>query len=102
MKGEALWKQPRGDSKAACSSCHAEGAMRGVAARYPRYDESLGRVVNVEARINACVTTNQRGASLPWESEELLALTAYVARQSKGLPISVSIDGKAKPVFEGG
>ena len=101
-KGEALWAQPRGEAKASCASCHVDGTMRGVAARYPRYDDSLGRVVNIESRINACVTTRQRGTALPWESEELLALTAYVARHSKGAPISVSIDGKAKPVFESG
>ena len=37
-----------------------------------------------------------------YESEELLAITAYVARQSKGMPIGVSIDGAAKAHFEAG
>jgi sulfur-oxidizing protein SoxA len=101
-RGEALWSQPRGEAKVACSSCHGESSMRGVAARHPRYDDKLGRVVNLEARINACVTTKQRAPALAWESDELLALTAYVARQSRGTPISVSIEGKAKPVFEAG
>lgn len=100
--GTKLWAQRRGEEKIACSECHGEGAMRGVAARYPRYDDALGRVVNLESRINACVVGKQRATALAWESAELLALTAYVANQSRGLPISVSVDGKAKPVFEAG
>jgi sulfur-oxidizing protein SoxA len=76
--------------------------MKGAAARYPRYDEKLGRVVTIEQRINACVTDKQKRPPLAHESDELLSLTAYVAYQSRGMPISVSIDGPAKPVFEAG
>lgn len=101
-KGEAYWKQPKGEARMACGGCHAQGAMKGVGARYPRHDEAIGRVVNLETRINACVTTKQKAPALAWESDELLSLTAYVARQSRGMPIAVSIDGKAKPVFEAG
>jgi sulfur-oxidizing protein SoxA len=101
-RGEALWKQRRGDANVACGACHAEGSMRGVAARYPRYDRSLERVVNLEQRINACVTGKQRGAALAWESDELLSITTFVARQSQGLPISVAVDGPARATFERG
>jgi sulfur-oxidizing protein SoxA len=101
-RGEALWSQPRGEAKVACSGCHEAASLRGVASRYPRFDATLGRVVNMEQRINACVTTNQRAPVLAWESDELLSLTAFIGRQSRGMPISVSIDGPARPVFEAG
>ncbi len=39
---------------------------------------------------------------LAYESDDLLALTAFVARQSNGLPIRVKIDGPAAPYFERG
>ena len=39
---------------------------------------------------------------LRYESDELLALTAYLARQSRGAPIAVSIDGPARAHFEAG
>jgi len=32
-------------------------------------------------------------AAFPYESESLLALTAYISHQAKGLPMSVAIDG---------
>lgn len=103
-RGEALWSQPRGEAAAACSQCHGEAAksMRGVAARHPRFDAALGRVVNVEERINACVVNRQRAPELPWESEALLSLTAFVARQSRGIPPFVSIDGPARDTWEAG
>jgi L-cysteine S-thiosulfotransferase len=96
-RGEALWSQ-------SCASCHGDAArsMKGVAASYPRHSAELGRVVNLEQRINACVARHGKSAELPWESEPLLALTTYVARQSRGVPISVAVDGPAAPIFERG
>jgi sulfur-oxidizing protein SoxA len=101
-RGEALWSQPRGEAKASCASCHEASRMKGAAARYPRFDAALGRVVNLEGRINACVTDRQRAPRLAFESEELLSLSAFVARQSRGMPIAVSVEGPAGPVFEAG
>lgn len=103
-RGEGLWAKPRGEANAACGACHGDAAqsMKGVAARYPRYDAALKRVLNIEQRVNACVATKQRAAPLAWESEDLLSLTAYVARQSHGMPTQVSVGGPARPVFEAG
>ena len=49
-----------------------------------------------------CRSERQQAAPLAWESEPLLALTAWVAFQSRGLPMQVSIDGPARPFFERG
>ena len=95
-RGEALWSS-------SCASCHGDAArsMRGVAASYPKHSAELGSVVNLDQRISACAA---RGGKAPpaWESEPLLALTAYVTRQSAGLPISVAVEGPASPVLERG
>ena len=103
-RGEALWSQPRGAAGSTCASCHGEArqSMRGVAAAYPKHSPALGRVANLEERINACVRTHQKGEPLAWESPELLALTAYVARQSAGMPIAVAVQGEAKAAYERG
>lgn len=96
-RGEALWKQ-------GCTSCHDDAAvtMRGVATRYPRYDAALGRVVNLDERIRACAARDPASAPLAPESEPLLALSTYVSRQSRGLPISVATDGPAADVLARG
>ena len=101
--GERLWNEPLA-SGPACSQCHKDASvsMKGVAAKYPRYQPKLGRVVNLEGRIDACNRRHQEGAGLAAESEPLLALTAYVAHQSLGMPIEVDTSGPAKPVLEAG
>lgn len=103
-RGEVSWSQQRGAAGASCASCHGDArkSMRGVAASYPKHTPGLGRVANLEERINACVRTRQKAEPLAWESAELLALTTYVARQSAGMPISVSVEGDAKAAYERG
>ena len=66
--------------------------MKGVAARYPAFDKALGRPVNLEQRINLCRVRQQQATPLAYESRDLLALTAFVARQSHGTAIESSAD----------
>jgi sulfur-oxidizing protein SoxA len=96
MDGETLWHRKEG--AAACASCHR--SMAGVAARYPKVDS--GRAVNLEQQINACRTERQKAAPFAYESRELLALTAYVARQSRGMPIAVESNDATRPHLEAG
>src|SRR5687768_3268463 len=84
-RGEALWAQPRGEAAKSCADCHGDAAkaMHGAASRYPRHDSGRARVINLEQRINTCVTERQKAPALAPESEALLSLGAYVARQSR-------------------
>jgi sulfur-oxidizing protein SoxA len=73
-----------------------------VATRYPAFDKSAGRLLDLEGRINQCRVERQQAAPLAFESDELLGLTSYVATQSRGMPIKVSIEGPAAAHFERG
>jgi sulfur-oxidizing protein SoxA len=99
LDGEALWKSKIGAAGKACADCHddARSSMKGVAARYPAFDKTLGRPVNLEGRINLCRTQHQQATPLAYESRELLALTAYVAEQSRGMAISAASDPQLEP-----
>ena len=89
-EGEALWNRKEGAAGAACADCHgaAAGSMRGVAAKYPAFDPAGSRPIDLQGRVNRCRETHQGAAPLPWESQELLALTGFVAHQSRGMPIT--------------
>jgi L-cysteine S-thiosulfotransferase len=76
--------------------------MHGVAARYPAFDRELGRPVNLEQRINLCRVRHQQATPLPFEGRDLLALTAFIAKQSRGAPISASSDPQLKPFIADG
>lgn len=102
--GQHLWARPDGPEQKSCASCHqaAEDTMRGVAARYPVVSEETGELFNLEKRINNCRVKHQKAEAFAYESDELLALTAYVAHQSRGQPVNVRIDGKAAKFYEAG
>ena len=88
-EGEDLWNAAPDKGGKSCSACHETPAktMAGIAARYPAFDRKLKRVVSLDQRVQYCAQTYQR-RSLAYESPELLALTAYLAAQSQGYPIS--------------
>jgi len=103
-RGEKLWNTPAGKSAKSCAACHggAGASMKGVATRYPKIDPGAARLVNLEGRVNLCRTRNQDAEPLRVESEELLALTAYVAYQSRGMPVNVAVDWQSRKNFERG
>lgn len=103
-RGAKLWSEPAGSSARSCAGCHGEAkaSMKGVAARYPAIDAKTGKLLNLEGRILQCRTEHQGAAPFKYESQELLALTMFVAEQSRGMRINVAIDGAARSHFEAG
>lgn len=94
--GVAHWALPQGLAKKSCADCHGDApkAMRGVAARYPAFSTALNRPANLAQQINLCRTTKQQAPALPGEDQTLLGLEAYLALQSRGLPIAPPTDVK--------
>jgi L-cysteine S-thiosulfotransferase len=94
LDGESLWKSKAGAAGKACADCHddARASMKGIAARYPAFDRELGHPVNLEQRVNLCRVRNQQATPLAYESHDLLALTAFVAQQSRGIAIETGTD----------
>jgi sulfur-oxidizing protein SoxA len=89
MDGHSLWKEKTGNKNVSCASCHGDSGqkMTGVAARFPKMQK--GKLQTLEGQINQCRTLQQEAPALAYESKELLALSTFVATQSKGLPIAV-------------
>jgi sulfur-oxidizing protein SoxA len=100
-QGEKLWSQVEGTAGESCASCHnaARETMRGVAASYPKYDAPAQKVINLEQRINICRTQQMKAAPWAYESDALLAMTAFVRLQSRRSPTNVRIDGPAAKAF---
>jgi sulfur-oxidizing protein SoxA len=106
LDGEGLWGRKAGTGERACADCHgaAGESMKGVAARYPAFDAGSGRPIDLEQRIEQCRTERQGAPAFGRENRNLVALTAYVARQSRGLPIEdmVARDERLRPFAEAG
>lgn len=97
--GEDLWTKAPTSAGPACAGCHGVAAttMRGVAARYPAWDARTGKPIDLQGRVNACRREHQGAEPLAFESPDLLALTAFVAAQSRGLPMSPPDDPRLEP-----
>src|SRR5205085_11594075 len=100
----APWNRKADSEDRSCADCHhdAETSMKSVAARYPAFSPVRERPIDLEQRINLCRTDKQKASPLAFESKELLALSAYVARQSHGQPIEVTIDEHTRPFLDAG
>lgn len=96
--GQAEWQRSTAGIPS-CASCHGNAAvsMRGVAARYPAFDTLLKRPLDLQGRIEQCRERHQKAT--PWraESAELLGLEAYLALQSRGMPIAPPVDARLDP-----
>lgn len=103
LDGETLWNKRNGDAGKACADCHGDAreSMKGVAARYPAFDKTLGRPLTLEQRINLERTQHQQAAALAYESHDLLALAAFIATQSRAA-ITAGDDPALKPFVEKG
>ncbi len=100
--GEALWQKPAGASQKSCSNCHSQSSMKGVASRYPAFDEQLLRPITLSQRINQCRQKHQQAEPLRFESQDLLSLESYVAHQSRGMPVAPPDDKRLEPYRQRG
>ena len=100
--GQALWEQKLGPQNRACSNCHGDvkKSMRGVAAQFPKVLK--GKLQTLEGQINQCRVGAQSMPALVYESKELLALTALISYQSKGMPIAIVESPASRPFLKQG
>jgi len=97
-EGEALWSEAPSASAKSCAGCHGDAAasMRGVATRYPAFDDRTQKPVDLSQRINACRETHQQQPGYPAESRPLLGLAAYIGFQSRGLRVTPPDDPRLR------
>ncbi len=93
LGGRQRWRAVQGAGARSCADCHGEPeSMRGVAARYPAWDEPARGPFTLAQRINACRSRHQGLPAWRPDEEALLSLSALVGLQSRGLPIRPDTD----------
>jgi sulfur-oxidizing protein SoxA len=103
-RGQKLWNAAAGSAGKSCANCHGDArqSMRGVATRYPQIDKASQNLLNLEGRIQQCRSERQHASPLQLESDDMLGLTAFVATQSRGMPVKVEIDDANRLHWEAG
>ncbi len=85
-----------------CVRCHTPASLRGVAPRYPAWDEVLGKPVTLQGRIQQCRVRHVKVPALAPESDALLGLESFVAHASRGQPIAPPADTRLQAWRERG
>jgi L-cysteine S-thiosulfotransferase len=113
LGGEELWKKPQGPKKVSLEACDlglGPGVLKGAYARLPRYFKDADRVMDLESRLLYCMEMLQgrerkeatrRVFGNAEEPSEMEYLSAYVAGQSRGMPMAPGMSHpKEKDAFE--
>lgn len=98
------WKKVDGAAGKSCASCHGDAAttMKGVGAKFPKWNAGLKKPMNIEMQINQCRTEQMKAEPWKFKSTVLTDMTTYVRNQSRGMPVQPQVDGPMKPWFEKG
>lgn len=98
-EGEKIWSNPPSSSAKSCQECHGDAiySMRGVAARYPAFDDKYQSVMDLQNRVRNCQSAHQNVTPAGYESRTLLALLTYIGLQSRGLAIAPPEDVRLQP-----
>lgn len=84
-----------------CANCHLDAGRQAYAAPlvgltglFPEYESRSATVQSLEQRINECFVRSMNGRKLPSSSSEMVALLAYTAWLSQGVPTGVPVVGR--------
>ena len=84
-----------------CANCHIDAGrtayaapLAGLTGLFPEYRARRGSVESLEQRINDCFLRSMNGRPLPPASPEMVALLAYIAWLSQGVPTGVEVVGR--------
>ena len=88
LDGQDIWNSKNNPQSQSCASCHQDpkSSMRGVATKFPL--ERAGKLINLEQQINYCQSERLSSKPFTFESKALLAITTFVATQSRDQPIT--------------
>jgi thiosulfate dehydrogenase len=105
--GERILKDTQGTVRAYvgdgldCVSCHLNAGreayaapLAGLTGMFPEFRSRRGRVESLEERINDCFLRSMNGKPLPVGGREMVALLAYTAWLSQGVPTGSEVVGR--------
>ena len=108
IRGEDLWKAPRGPRKVSLERCdlgEGPGVVAGAMAHLPRWFADAGQVMDLETRLLHCMVTLQgfEAATLRRQAfgsgeqrSDFEALSAWIAAESRGKTLAPPLDHPAE------
>lgn len=114
MKGEELWKKPRGPKSVSLEQCDlgkGPGVVKGAFVELPRYFADTAKVQDLESRLLTCMERLQgfdakKIAATPFgrdAQKDMEGLVAWISAESKGMKFNLPQQhAKERQMFEMG
>jgi sulfur-oxidizing protein SoxA len=97
------WNTAEGAEGKSCADCHGEpSSMKGVRTVMPKFNAEKGDMYTLAMYINNCRTERMGADAWKYTGGSMASMEALISLQSRGMPISVAIDGPAQPYWERG
>jgi L-cysteine S-thiosulfotransferase len=99
--GQVLWEKPFKNGKTYADCFPNDGKF--VAGNYPKFDESLGKIVTFEMAINQCLVANGEQALKISDMKTMGVLMSYARTLSDGMNMNIKVSSPgALEKFEAG
>ncbi len=83
-----------------CASCHENPeSLVGARAEYPKWNDQAEEIRTMAMQINGCRTEQMGAEAWKYDGGDMLNMEALIASVSRGLPMSVAIDGPAEAAY---
>jgi cytochrome c len=86
-EGEKFFHSSLGTNKVSCDQCHPNGANTHPET-YPKFQQQLGRVVELFEMINWCIQNPLEGQPMTADDPKMIALEAYINYERRGVPLA--------------
>ncbi|MDV7142934.1 sulfur oxidation c-type cytochrome SoxA [Tropicimonas sp. TH_r6] len=98
------WAMAEGSEGKSCADCHesAEETMVGVRTVYPKWNDAAEAVWTLEMAINGCRTERMGAEAWKYDGADITNMVALISSVSRGMPMSVAVDGPAEATWEEG
>lgn len=101
--GLELWETAAGPESKSCADCHGDvSELAGLRAVMPKWSDTANQPWALEQWINWSITEHQGAEAWKWESAEMLAMTALVGMQSRGMAMAPEQSERMQPWHDKG
>ena len=101
-RGKKIWLEKNSKKNStSCNTCHGDiKSMKGVSLKFPKVYYKTKKLINLEQQINICRKKKMHLKEYEPEAKSLLALSAAITVQSRGLEQKMEINKVNKDWFE--
>jgi len=86
-EGDKLFHSALGKNQVSCDQCHPNAANTHPET-YPKFQQQIGRVVNLFEMVNWCIENPLEGEPMLADDPKMVAILSYIHHERRGVPLA--------------